>query len=102
MFIRILFHIFSTLAIATIGFGPMPATAANPASIRSSHNFVSAQTVAAAETPAARPSTSPSSSVKDGSSQNNAGPSAQPVSDQDSVTRLQIYLDEHSFGPGKI
>ena len=26
----------------------------------------------------------------------------QPVPDQDTVTRLQIYLDEHSFGPGKI
>src|SRR6516225_6358379 len=25
-----------------------------------------------------------------------------PVQDQDQVTRLQIYLDEHSFGPGKI
>jgi len=24
------------------------------------------------------------------------------VEDQDTVTRLQIYLDEHSFGPGKI
>jgi lipoprotein-anchoring transpeptidase ErfK/SrfK len=102
MFIRILFHIFSTLAIATIGFVPMSATAANHASVRSSHNFVSAQTVAAAETPSARPSTSPSSSAKDAPSQNSAGPSAQPVSDQDSVTRLQIYLDEHSFGPGKI
>src|SRR6202795_4894632 len=60
MFIRILFHLFSTLAIATIGFVQMPATAANPTS------------------------------------------SAQLVPDQDTVTRLQIYLDEHSFGPGKI
>jgi lipoprotein-anchoring transpeptidase ErfK/SrfK len=25
-----------------------------------------------------------------------------PVPDQDTVTRLQIYLDEHSFGPGTI
>ncbi|MBV8377565.1 MAG: murein L,D-transpeptidase [Verrucomicrobia bacterium] len=25
-----------------------------------------------------------------------------PVLDQDTATRLQIYLDEHSFGPGKI
>jgi lipoprotein-anchoring transpeptidase ErfK/SrfK len=25
-----------------------------------------------------------------------------PVQDQDTVTRLQIYLDEHSFGPGLI
>ena len=24
------------------------------------------------------------------------------VGDQDTVTRLQIYLDDHSFGPGKI
>src|SRR6516225_5765380 len=28
--------------------------------------------------------------------------SGAPVQDQDTVTRLQIYLDEHSFGPGKI
>src|SRR3984893_7449838 len=102
MFIRNLFHIFSTLAIATIGFVPMPATAANPASVRTSHNFVSAQTVAAAETAAARPSTSPSPSAKDAPSQNNASPSAHLLPDEDKVTRLQIYLDEHSFGPGKI
>src|ERR1700730_5431383 len=25
-----------------------------------------------------------------------------PLPDQDTVTRLQIFLDEHSFGPGKI
>jgi len=28
-----------------------------------------------------------------------AGPGAQPVSDQETITRLQIFLDEHSFGP---
>jgi lipoprotein-anchoring transpeptidase ErfK/SrfK len=27
---------------------------------------------------------------------------AQPLPDQDTVTRLQIFLDEHSFSPGKI
>jgi lipoprotein-anchoring transpeptidase ErfK/SrfK len=30
------------------------------------------------------------------------GPVGTPVPDQDTVTRLQIFLDEHSFGPGKI
>src|SRR5260370_41503021 len=34
--------------------------------------------------------------------QRNAGPGGQPVPDQDTVSRLQIFLDEHSFGPGKI
>jgi hypothetical protein len=31
-----------------------------------------------------------------------AGPGAQPVPNQETITRLQIFLDEHSFGPGKI
>ena len=30
------------------------------------------------------------------------GPGGQPVPAQDTVSRLQIFLDEHSFGPGKI
>ena len=30
------------------------------------------------------------------------GPGTQPVPDQETITRLQIFLDEHSFGPGKI
>src|ERR1700675_2693626 len=30
------------------------------------------------------------------------GPSNAQAPDQDTVTRLQIYLDEHSFAPGKI
>ena len=30
------------------------------------------------------------------------GPGGQSVPDQDTVSRLQIFLDEHSFGPGKI
>jgi lipoprotein-anchoring transpeptidase ErfK/SrfK len=34
--------------------------------------------------------------------QGNIGLGGQPVPDQDTVTRLQIFLDEHSFGPGKI
>ncbi len=34
--------------------------------------------------------------------QRDGGPGAQPVPDQDTVSRLQIFLDEHSFGPGKI
>src|SRR5271166_1207385 len=34
--------------------------------------------------------------------QRNGGPGGQPVPDQDTVSRLQIFLDEHSFGPGKI
>jgi lipoprotein-anchoring transpeptidase ErfK/SrfK len=30
------------------------------------------------------------------------GPGARPMPDQETITRLQIFLDEHSFGPGKI
>ena len=30
------------------------------------------------------------------------GPFNAQAPDQDTVTRLQIYLDEHSFAPGKI
>jgi lipoprotein-anchoring transpeptidase ErfK/SrfK len=29
-------------------------------------------------------------------------PGAQPAPDQETIARLQIFLDEHSFGPGKI
>jgi lipoprotein-anchoring transpeptidase ErfK/SrfK len=31
-----------------------------------------------------------------------AGPGERLLQDQDTVSRLQIFLDEHSFGPGKI
>jgi lipoprotein-anchoring transpeptidase ErfK/SrfK len=34
--------------------------------------------------------------------QSNGAPGVPPVLDQDTVTRLQIYLDNHSFGSGKI
>src|SRR5271165_4556993 len=34
--------------------------------------------------------------------QRNGGPGGQPVPDQDTVSRLQMILDERTFGPGKI
>ena len=37
-----------------------------------------------------------------GYAQHSDTPVAPPVVDQDTATRLEIYLDEHSFGPGKI
>jgi lipoprotein-anchoring transpeptidase ErfK/SrfK len=40
--------------------------------------------------------------AKAASPQHHSGPGGQPAPDQDTVTRLQIFLDEHSFGPGKI
>ena len=40
--------------------------------------------------------------VKRASPQGKAGPGGQPLPDQDTVSRLQIFLDEHSFGPGQI
>lgn len=40
--------------------------------------------------------------AKVASHQGKAGPVLRPVRDQETITRLQIFLDEHSFGPGKI
>ena len=37
-----------------------------------------------------------------GYAEHSSPPGRAPVHDQDTVTRLQIFLDEHSFGPGKI
>src|SRR6516164_4142975 len=37
-----------------------------------------------------------------GYAQHSDTPADPPTVDQDTATRLQIYLDEHSFGPGKI
>jgi lipoprotein-anchoring transpeptidase ErfK/SrfK len=37
-----------------------------------------------------------------GYAQSNGTPGVPPALDQDTVTRLEIYLDDHSFGPGKI
>jgi lipoprotein-anchoring transpeptidase ErfK/SrfK len=42
------------------------------------------------------------SPVTGASPQRKAGPGGRPLPDQDTVSRLQIFLDEHSFGPGKI
>jgi lipoprotein-anchoring transpeptidase ErfK/SrfK len=36
-----------------------------------------------------------------GYAQHSDTPGKPPVQDQDTMTRLQIYLDEDSFGPGK-
>ena len=50
--------------------------------------------------PPANPAPSPAATVAP--PKGKPGPGGQPVADQDTVTRLQIFLDEHSFGPGKI
>ena len=97
MFIRIMFLSFSALAIAGPGSPPAVVAAANPALTQSSLRLAAIQTFAAA-TPVGTPGALPTVST----SQGNADPSPQPSLDQDTVTRLQIYLDEHSFGPGKI
>ena len=86
MLIRTLLLAFSALAIATSGYAQEPASRRNSALIRSSGKLVPAQSGAVAKTPVGTTSES----------------SPQPVSDQDTVCRLQIFLDEHSFGPGKI
>src|ERR1700719_4087453 len=102
MFIRIILFAFAASASANLGCAEMPATAADPASISPSEDLVSSQTIAAAETPVGTPSAAPSPSATGAPSQTKASPSKPVMQDQDTVTRLQIYLDEHSFGPGKI
>jgi Putative peptidoglycan binding domain len=108
MLVRTLFFAFPALAIATSGHAQGPATSepsappAKPALIRSSRKLVSTQSVASAKTPVGTPSESPSPPATVAPPQRNAGPAGQPVPDQDTVSRLQIFLDEHSFGPGKI
>ena len=101
-----LFFALPALAIASSGYVQVPATSepsappANPIPIRS--KLGPAQRVAAAKTPVGISSASPSSPARVAPPQNKADPGGQPVSDQDTVIRLQIFLDEHSFGPGKI
>jgi lipoprotein-anchoring transpeptidase ErfK/SrfK len=81
--VRALFFALPALAIASSGFAQELAPA------RSS-----------AKSPVGTPSESPAPVVAP--SQSNAVPGEQPVMDQDTVSRLQIFLDQHSFGPGKI
>src|SRR5271165_7599119 len=102
--VRALFFALPALAIASSGYVQVTAASeptappVNPTPIRS--KLAPAQRVAAAKTPVGTPSESPSPPAAP--PQNNAGPAGQPVPDQDTVIRLQIFLDEHSFGPGKI
>jgi lipoprotein-anchoring transpeptidase ErfK/SrfK len=83
LLVRALFFALPALAIAGSGFAQELAPA------RSS-----------AKSPVGTPSESPGPVVAP--SQSNAAPGGQPVMDQDTVSRLQIFLDQHSFGPGKI
>ena len=79
--IRTLFFALSALAMATSGYAqepPTPEPSARPAN----------------------PAPSPAATVAP--PQGKRRPGRQPVADQDTVTRVQIFLDEHSFGPGKI
>jgi lipoprotein-anchoring transpeptidase ErfK/SrfK len=98
MLIQTLLIALPALAIATSGYGHVPVTPAIPAAIKSSRNLALAQSVAAAKTPVVTP-TPPTTAA---SPQPNAGSAGRPLPDQDTVSRLQIFLDEHSFGPGKI
>ena len=104
MLIRIVLFALPILAIATSGHAQGPATRSTPtaslAPIRLSLTLVLTSNVAPAQ--ARTPSGSPSPQATAAPPQRNAGPSRQPVPDQETITRLQIFLDEHSFGPGKI
>ena len=77
MFIRIILFAFAASALGNLGYAEMP-------------------------TPVGTPSAAPSPSATAAPPQSNASPSNPVRQDQDTVTRLQIYLDEHSFRPGKI
>ena len=61
-----------------------------------------------AETPATEPATSPKQTIAASPSPNPslpvsaATPSAPSVRDRETVIRLKIFLDQHSFGPGEI
>jgi lipoprotein-anchoring transpeptidase ErfK/SrfK len=102
MFIRIILFAFAVSVIANLSCAEMPTMAANPVGMSSRENLVSSQTIAAAETPVGTPSAAPRPSATGAPSPTNASPSNPVIQDQDTVTRLQIYLDERSFGPGKI
>jgi lipoprotein-anchoring transpeptidase ErfK/SrfK len=96
---RFLFFALSALTIAISGYAqtPVPAQDSPPATLL--RPLTPLQRVAAVKTPIGTPSHSPSPPTTVATSPPIAG---QPLPDQDTVVRLQIYLDEHSFGPGKI
>ncbi len=102
MSIRIIFFSLSALAIAALGSPQVLAAGSNPTLTQSDLKPTAIQSVAAAETPVETPGVSPTPPPASSTSKAGAGPSTQPLPDQDTVCRLQIYLDEHSFGPGKI
>jgi len=77
MFTRVILFALAAFAIATVGSAQTP-------------------------TPVGTPSAPPSPSATVSPPQSGPSPIGQPAVDQDTVSRLQIYLDEHSFGPGKI
>jgi lipoprotein-anchoring transpeptidase ErfK/SrfK len=102
MFIRVICFFLAALAIASLGSPQSLVAAPSHAPIQSSPTSAANQTVAPAETPVGTPSASPNPTPAVSTSQGNPSSFPQPLLDQDTVTRLQIYLDEHSFGPGKI
>ena len=61
-----------------------------------------------AETPATEPATSPEQTIAASPSPNpslpvsSSTPSASSIRDRETVIRLKIFLDQHSFGPGEI
>jgi lipoprotein-anchoring transpeptidase ErfK/SrfK len=100
MVFRMVFFTLAVLTIATSGYPQMPAGPANPEPIRSSSKLVPIQGVSAVKP--GKPSVSPGPPVTVTPPQPGGGSEAQLAPDQDTVTRLQIFLDEQSFGPGKI
>jgi hypothetical protein len=99
MLIRFFFFALSALAIATSGYAQAPVPSKDSPPTTLIRQLTPSQRIVAAKTRIGPPSESPSPSTTVPTSQPNAG---QPLPDQDTVVRLQIYLDEHSFGPGKI
>ena len=99
MTIRFFFFAISALTIAISGYAqaPVPSEGSPPTTLL--RQLTPTERLAAAKTRIAPPGESPSPPTTVPTSHPKAG---QPVPDQDTVVRLQIYLDEHSFGPGKI
>jgi lipoprotein-anchoring transpeptidase ErfK/SrfK len=79
MFTRIAFFALALFATTTVGSTQEPTPVGTPPGLPS-----------------------PSATIAPSPAASNSGPGGRPAPDQDTITRLEIYLDEHSFGPGKI
>ncbi len=103
----LLFTLFA-LAIVTPGYSQTPATQGPSATqtitppTTSPTESPPVQNAGAPTPPAGMPSGSPRLPTVGAPRRRTLGSAGQPPLDRDTVTRLQIFLDENSFGPGEI